>query len=790
MLRIPLAVAVSALVLVAASDARAADVTPADGLVSTADVGGGTAKTVNAGPWVKALKAPKGTPAAVGVVAIADAAPVTVVSRALLAPSTKVAKRYQSRSGKLKLDAQDAKALGSGAPKNAARMTWRDGMLVGEITLVDATGRVGGIAKLLATTQARIKALAAQPAFDGLVADAQANGPTTEMALQAAALAFGKIDGVRTPQGPAGAVSGTLALQWIGHAAPKLSSKQRKAVTALLARVLGMPKAKKNAKASADTQLEQDTRTANDAAAFLSPKLGLGDTPPRVLVRYEPSPKVGVEATTLAPRDDMPIGVKKIVGKSADPKACTVVLYGPNGKAPGGTGLSGADRSYVIAHEVFHCLMQHGIGWLPNFFTLPWVGEGGAVFAGCAYAPGASYESGPVGWYHEWIDNPTEPLPSQSYRGFGLLTLMHAQGVDVLGHLKDAIGKKFGEGAAKAAFSAVASGHDQDVLDHWASAYVTDPLRTEPGWGPARSESCTHAQTKGPLHQPLSVAVDQTVEATAAAWTSEIYQFGGSARVVHVETESGTARVNGGQSTDDKNVKDGYYCIAAEGCGCPPGGTKDLSPATRVGLLALTGGLDGAKVKVTGLPEVCPVITKARFTVPSATFNAAFPPDRSWTSTLNWDVSWDSTSQPSSLPLKAGNYMVGNQGTMQGSGTFTYTATGYPTCNSRLTLTGPDAPNDAWISVTSDSGPGPNRTWTIRLRATSYGTFFGVGEPCIAPPFGHTEFNYNNHLWEANVTIPATTQQTEHTVTLPVASDPSHAANENWSGTVTLTGTF
>ena len=790
MLRVPLAVAVSALVLVAASSARAADVSPADGLVSTADVGGGTAKTVAASSWVKALKAPKGTPAAVGVTTIPDGTPISVVSRALLAPNSRLAKRYQARSGKLKLDAQDKKALGASPPKNVARITWREGTLVGEITLVDPAGRVGGVAKLAATTQARLKVLAAQPAFDGLVAAAQANGPTTDMALQAAALAFGTIDGVRTPQGPAGEVSATLALQWIGHAAPKLNGKQRKAVEKVLARALGTPKAKQRAKTSAATQLEQDTATANNAAAFLSPKLGLGDNPPKVIVRFEKSPNEGVEATTLAPRDDMPVGVKQIIGRSADPKACTLVLFGPNGKAPGGTGLSGADRNYVIAHEVFHCLMQHGVGWLPNFFTLPWVGEGGAVFAGCAYAPGASYESGPVGWYRTWIDEPEKALPSQSYAGFGLLTVMHAQGVDVLGHLKDAIGKRFGEAAEKATFSAVASGHDQDVLDHWASAYVTDPMRTEPGWGPTRSESCTHAQTKGPLHKPLSVAVDQTVEATAAAWTSEIYQFGGSARVVHVESESGSARVNGGQSTDDTNVKDGYYCIAAEGCGCPPGGTKDLSPATRAGLLALTGGPDGAKVKVTGLPEVCPVITKARFTVPHATFDAAFPPDRSWTSELSWDVSWDSTSQPSSLPLKAGNYMVGNQGTMQGSGTFSYTATGYGTCNSRLTLTGPDAPNDAWISVTSDSGPGPNRTWTIRLRATSYGTFFGVGDPCIAPPFGHTEFNYNNHLWEANVTLPATTQQTEHTVTLPVASDPSHAANENWTGTVTLTGTF
>jgi hypothetical protein len=49
MLRVPLALAVSAFVLVVVPCARAADVTPADGLVSTADVGGGTAKTVRWG---------------------------------------------------------------------------------------------------------------------------------------------------------------------------------------------------------------------------------------------------------------------------------------------------------------------------------------------------------------------------------------------------------------------------------------------------------------------------------------------------------------------------------------------------------------------------------------------------------------------------------------------------------------------------------------------------------------------------------------------------------------------
>ena len=289
------------------------------------------------------------------------------------------------------------------------------------------------------------------------------------------------------------------------------------------------------------------------------------------------------------------------------------------------------------------------------------------------------------------------------------------------------------------------------------------------------------------------VDVNKTIDIVEAPWINDVYQITGNATVIHVQTTRGTVRVNGGESTDDKNVKDAYYCVGQGGCQCPPPQAEDLRPDKRAPLIAVTGGEAGASLTITGMPEVCPIITKARFTVGNASFNATSGSGTtSWTASLHWDVSWDSTSNPFSLPLKLGNYMYANAATMSGGGSYTTTTHAQPTttCSGGLTLAGPGTPGDALIKVTGDTTQAKKRTWTLQLRATDYDSFFPTGGDCTSPPFGDSSDSFGGHLWEANISLPATGSQTEHTVTLPVAADPSHASHETWTGTVTLTGIF
>ena len=560
--------------LVLAYRASAAGLVASDGLVTVSDVSAGSARGVSAAGWLKAIHVPKRTAAAAAVLRVTDSEPLTVVSRAVLAPSVKLAKRYQRAAGalsKAKLDGLDRKALGS-VPVGATRAVWRQGALVGQITLIDSTGRVGSATQLAAIVRARVKAVASRTAWDGLVADvaARSRPPSSQEALQAFALAFGHVPGVKTPSGSRADASGTLALQWITATYAKLSKRDRAAVKRVLARVLG---SSKRARAAAGQNAADDEKTARAAEAFLSPQLGLPAPP--IVVRYAVSSKAGAEAATLAPREDLPPGVLQAIGKDSIPKTCVLYLYGL------GQSYSGEDRAYVIAHEVFHCLIENGLGWARNFVTQPWLGEGGAVFAGCAFAPGANSVNGPHAWYGHWIDSHDWPIPDQSYSGVGLLTEMQNAGVDVLARIKYGFGLRWGSDSTEKALEAIAGGDYQDVLDNWASTFLTtDPMRTEPGWG--TGSGCVHPQNPGFVLKPelRKVDVKKTVDIVEPPWFNGVYQITGNATVIHVQTTRGTVRVNGGESTDDKDVKDAYYCVGQGGCQCPPPQAEDLRPTS------------------------------------------------------------------------------------------------------------------------------------------------------------------------------------------------------------------
>ena len=565
--------------------------------------------------------------------------------------------------------------------------------------------------------------------------------------------------------------------------AGKLTHRQLNAVGKRIHNVLGSPKVRASASGPSVRQQSEDLKTARNAIAFHAARMGLTGDLPDVVIDYRPGTADGVEAFTVPYSGDLPRLLRqKVFPGIPEVNACTLVLLASPGNTPGGQERSGADRRYIIAHEAFHCLMQHKVvGVLTTALARPWIGEGGAVWAGCQFAPDATYAGGPYTWAQQWIGQPDHSLlDGKGYEGVGFLNLLEDHGVDLWSRMASIFRAKWD---AHAAFDNAVGDQRQAVLDGWASTYLDDASRGA-DWAPQQSTCSKPPAVKRPPHR-IFVFPGQKVTETVAPWTTTIDAIAGNAELVRVQTEKGTARINSRTGIDDKNVQDERYCISASKCTCAGAGVKQLYTKDEEPLAALTGGPDGATVTFTAEAITCPVITSASFSVPSATFNGTHG-TLSFTSSENWDVGWGSTSMPPTLPLIAGSAQFAGAVTMKGGGSYHSDYNG-SSCDGTLQLVTADSPNDALITVESDSGSGTNRTWVLRLRATDYGSFFSRDD-CVAPDFGNTDLNYNNHLWEAHVTLQATGSQTEHTQEFAVASDPSHAEHENWTGTVKVTG--
>ncbi len=193
-----------------------------------------------------------------------------------------------------------------------------------------------------------------------------------------------------------------------------------------------------------------------------------------------------------------------------------------------------------------------------------------------------------------------------------------------------------------------------------------------------------------------------------------------------------------------------------------------------------------APVGLTSTPQ--PVITHATFDVPSASWNPTDGVGGSWNVNVNWNITWDSTSQPISLPLVVGKYQYAGRADTKGGGTYSYTTSNRSCTDGTLSLANADSPFDAEISVVGATETGAQAVWTLRVQASGGGHFSSSGSNCAPPPpFGDTTQNGNNHPFEATVTLKATGQTTPHTQSFTVS--PVNPG-EQWSGTVTLTGVW
>jgi hypothetical protein len=530
------------------------------------DAAGLTLGTTSAVPWTGLVSrhARAGGHAWASVLRSPGNPRILIVSRALVARDSAHAsafKRALGRVGKSAADAVDARALGvrARAVRNAQRVVWRDGPVVGEIVAVGATKGDGLVARLQDIVRTRVRRTINRSAWDTLLARARGGRPDAATAQQAFSLAVAPLPGVRVPRGPRGSVpDGTLATSWVLANYARLTPSRRQAVDRIVRRAFALSVQGRAAGGKLDA-------IRDEAVAFVGRQAGVQLTLPVTIVRNYPS--TGSGAATL--------GVDASGSYRSDQPAARCIVSVRQG---------GASKT-VIAAEVFHCLQIQLAGHASALQALDtgraWLGEGSAAYAGCLFSQdgAAPYRKA----YAAYVDEPTTPLDQRTYDAIGFFAHLHQSGVGALSNFATALSAQSLAVAYPAARTEGAAG----LFDSWASSLYRTPSRGS-DWdvgGP-----CAPPRSQRAPATPIVLAGSGAITLTAPAYAAHPYElFVGRSKAdaIRVRPISGHLRV-GSSGLDDQPKGEAIYCLA----GSPQGANPDL---------ALSGGPDGAKVTVTAV---------------------------------------------------------------------------------------------------------------------------------------------------------------------------------------------
>ena len=599
-------------------------------------------------------------------------------------------------------------------------------------------------------------------------------------ALQLYALALGPVPGVKVSRKGVGRIdSADPARDAVLVYYRQLSAKQRRAVGLRVVR--RHPRGHRATAAQATFYPTIDPLPAGrkeDEALTKIANVYRGLFAERLKVK--PSWQVHVYRTALAFGRVGPLGESLSYGPKraldAAPVTCEIEINRLNTLV----AKPGPALEETLTHEVFHCFQAQIVGSAVKLGVLsgrsPWLVEGGAEWAGC------QAQVGPIGqwWFETYIDASDASLFARSYDALGVFDEVASVGVDPFTTMVAALNG----GTEVGSYNALAGTAEQRLEESLAASFAQDDSRGQ-AW--RISAPCYRPRAAERTRLTLTPGAPQRLEAGKAAGTTYELALDGGDQVLTVDVDSGRARISGGGVDDPiaPSADPTRYCVGT--CTCATG----IQPQNTIAhggpavLVALTGNpQDGGKATVTTEPVKCPVITSATFTSSSATFSNVSDPVNpafgyQWSSTESWNVAFARTA------LSVGSYAVGT--VVASGGAFTTTRPMNPTCTGSLSLTTADSPKDPWLKVLSDEGAGTGRHWRVSLTPTSYGNFFVTDFSCPGPDFG---FNVMRPLWTATVDLHATAQPTEHTETFAVASDPAHSGKENWTGTVTITGTW
>ncbi len=434
--------------------------------------------------------------------------------------------------------------------------------------------------------------------FDQVLARMQRDGgPTKQTALEAFALAYGPLPGVRVPVGPRGdIVFGSGPSRWLARFWNQLTPAQQAAVAKAEGDVAvggGPGKARplmRAGKATDDPGTAVYRTIVNGAINQISARTGVALAIPTV-VTLEPKQPV---------TSDGPVWAQAVVwytsGHPWDPDgACAIEIFPVLQHSADMTNVE-----MVISHEVFHCFQDQALGsysaWLS---THQWLTEGEAMYVGEALSPSQN----PLSRKHwgEYVNEPNTHLFDRSYSAIGFYAHLHDVGINPWPLLLQMI--------------------TENDLGAYHSAIKGDPDEFLSTWGPSwfRNGPSSEWQIEGPGPVPAStpnidsgsVGNGATLGVKANAWENTLERVDAGADVVTLDPVAGW-----GGATDTNNTLNVKLvgtpvdiCTKVGGCTCPEGSTGTPPTLTAVSPLkvGVTGGETGATISLTGhsLDDYC-----------------------------------------------------------------------------------------------------------------------------------------------------------------------------------------
>jgi hypothetical protein len=463
-------------------------------------------------------------------------------------------------------------AVGSGGygytRGSLAMIAWREGDRIGLVS-VRARRAFSLASEYAVLADEWLRSPPPRTAWEKVLDQVRPDGSVSKAtALQAFALAYGGLPGVRAPSGARMRVpSGTLAGAWVLRYLPRLSSRLRRVIDRDLgfapgsgaARIasFGDPKFTPNA---ALTQAADHWASVEGDASHLDHTLQL------TIV-------AGITTDNLdgADADSYPVDA---TGKfSASGPFCRIRVA---------AATAAGDQQYllfVLAHEVFHCFQfeldpKWGV-------QAAWLIEGTAEWAAQSVDPIPSKPAD--AWQWEYIATPRTNLFERTYDAIGYWG--HAQ--DIVGGLWSDMSTILNAGSNDASFVA-AGGPTNPSLDSWGTSF----FRASAG-GPLWqifSPVTPPSYFQDPV--PVEVLNGGTGIVVANALTTAQYhlEFRPTRPVVHVVI-SGSARLDPYYNYTD--LRDAWFCTEPGECFCPSGTTGAVPatlPLSSNTLLGLSGG--------------------------------------------------------------------------------------------------------------------------------------------------------------------------------------------------------
>jgi hypothetical protein len=465
----------------------------------------------------------------------------------------------------------------SSAKQSLVQVLWRTGARLGLIVLNDTpqTSAARNVAVSYAMlAESFLVAPLPATAWDKVIDQIRPNGSVSRAtALQAMALAYGPLPGVRVPSGAASVEeSGDLAAAWVLPYLPKLSAPLRRAVYR-------------------DLGLTAPGRTAR-AASFGDP----GFTPNAALK----AAAMHWAAVYASPgRLNHPLGLQIVAGRTTTPMpgaaadafpvdaSGTYSAAGPYCMIRVATTTT-SDLPEILAHETFHCEqfdLDHS--WDTDG---AWVIEGMAEWAAQTVSPSAA----DVYLLDSYVQGSDLKLFERAYSAEGFWG--HVQD-SVPGGLWRRVSATLNAGGPEAIFAA-AGATSPSFLTTWGSS-VFNLLGDGPAW-----DIISPIKTSA---KPLADTIDAATGAKvlAAPFTTSQYVIDNSdpsLTLLHVQI-SGYARL--GLKENYTDLHDAWFCTGGGGSCVCPSGTTGTPPATQpltlpdaLGLTADPANPEGASGKI------------------------------------------------------------------------------------------------------------------------------------------------------------------------------------------------